>query len=124
MAGRVCAHSGAPGRQARQAGIPALGDSVKAHRSAHLSTGFPWAFELGPRGLRVNGIAPGATLTHALKSVLTEDIERQMLAHTPLQRLGDPQDMANAALFLYSPAAARISGQILTVSGGGVHELG
>ncbi|WP_425521995.1 SDR family oxidoreductase [Stutzerimonas stutzeri] len=82
------------------------------------------AFDLGPRGIRVNGIAPGATLTHALKGVLTEDIERQMLAHTPLQRLGDPQDMANAALFLCSPAAAWISGQILTVSGGGVQELG
>jgi 7-alpha-hydroxysteroid dehydrogenase len=82
------------------------------------------AFDLGPRGIRVNGIAPGATLTHALKSVLTADIERQMLAHTPLQRLGDPQDMANAALFLCSPAAAWISGQILTVSGGGVQELG
>ncbi|MBS4151563.1 7-alpha-hydroxysteroid dehydrogenase [Pseudomonadota bacterium DY0742] len=82
------------------------------------------AFDLGPRGIRVNGIAPGATLTHALQSVLTADIERQMLAHTPLQRLGDPQDMANAALFLCSPAAAWISGQILTVSGGGVQELG
>jgi 7-alpha-hydroxysteroid dehydrogenase len=82
------------------------------------------AFDLGPRGIRVNGIAPGATLTHALKGVLTEDIERQMLAHTPLQRLGDPQDMANAALFLCSPAAAWVSGQILTVSGGGVQELG
>ena len=46
-----------------------------------------------------------------------------MLAHTPINRLGLPQDMANAALFLCSPAAAWISGQILTVSGGGVQEL-
>ena len=46
-----------------------------------------------------------------------------MLARTPLKRLGEPQDMANAALFLCSPAAAWISGQILTVSGGGVQEL-
>lgn len=38
-------------------------------------------------------------------------------------RLGEPQDMANAALFLCSPAASWISGQILTVSGGGVQEL-
>jgi len=81
------------------------------------------AFDLGPRGIRVNGIAPGATLTDALKSVLTEDIERRMLAHTPIPRLGTPQDMANAALFLCSPAASWISGQILTVSGGGVQEL-
>ena len=71
----------------------------------------------------MNGIAPGATLTDALKSVLNDEIEAQMLAHTPINRLGLPQDMANAALFLCSPAAAWISGQILTVSGGGVQEL-
>lgn len=81
------------------------------------------AFDLGPKAIRVNGIAPGATLTDALKSVLSDEIEAQMLAHTPINRLGLPQDMANAALFLCSPAAAWISGQILTVSGGGVQEL-
>ena len=81
------------------------------------------AFDLGPRGIRINGIAPGATRTDALASVLTDDIERKMLAHTPIKRLGEPQDMANAALFLCAPASAWISGQILTVSGGGVQEL-
>ena len=50
-------------------------------------------------------------------------MEKAMLARTPLKRLGEPQDMANAALFLCSPAAGWISGQILTVSGGGVQEL-
>ena len=55
--------------------------------------------------------------------MLTPEIEKAMLKHTPLQRLGEPQDMANAALFLCSPAAAWVSGQILTVSGGGVQEL-
>jgi 7-alpha-hydroxysteroid dehydrogenase len=81
------------------------------------------AFDLGPKNIRVNGIAPGATRTHALQTVLTPEIEAKMLAHTPLKRLGEPADMANAALFLCSPAAAWISGQILTVSGGGVQEL-
>lgn len=81
------------------------------------------AFDLGPKGIRVNGVAPGATRTDALLSVLNDDIEHQMLAHTPIHRLGEPQDMANAALFLCSPAAGWISGQILTVSGGGVQEL-
>ncbi|MDN5835851.1 MAG: 7-alpha-hydroxysteroid dehydrogenase [Nitrosospira sp.] len=81
------------------------------------------AFDLGSRGIRVNGIAPGATRTDALKSVLNDDIEKQMLAHTPIKRLGEPQDIANAALFLCAPAASWISGQILTVSGGGVQEL-
>ena len=81
------------------------------------------AFDLGPRGIRVNGTAPGATRTDALNSVLNDEIEKAMLEHTPIHRLGEPQDMANAALFLCSPAAGWISGQILTVSGGGVQEL-
>ena len=81
------------------------------------------AFDLGDKGIRVNGIAPGATRTAALESVLSPEIEAGMLSHTPIHRLGEPQDMANAALFLCSPAAAWISGQILTVSGGGVQEL-
>ena len=81
------------------------------------------AFDLGPKGIRVNGIAPGATRTDALESVLNDEIEQKMLLHTPIHRLGEPQDMANAALFLCSPAASWVSGQILTVSGGGVQEL-
>ncbi len=81
------------------------------------------AYDLGPKGIRINGIAPGATRTDALESVLNDDIRKKMLAHTPIQRLGEPQDMANAALFLCAPAASWISGQILTVSGGGVQEL-
>ena len=72
------------------------------------------AFDLGPMGIRVNAIAPGAIKTHALSTALT---------HTPLGRLGEAQDIANAALFLCAPAASWISGQVLTVSGGGVQEL-
>ena len=81
------------------------------------------AFDLGPKGIRVNAIAPGATKTAALASVLTPEIEQTMLRHTPLKRLGDAEDIARAALFLCSPAASWISGQLLTVSGGGVQEL-
>ncbi|MGV8923493.1 MAG: 7-alpha-hydroxysteroid dehydrogenase [Thermomonas sp.] len=81
------------------------------------------AFDLGPMGIRINGIAPGATRTAALESVLNDEIEKTMLRQTPIHRLGEPQDMANAALFLCSPAASWISGQILTVSGGGLQEL-
>lgn len=81
------------------------------------------AFDLGPKNIRVNAIAPGAIKTDALASVLTPDVEKAMLKHTPLGRLGDPSDIANAALFLCSPAASWISGQVLTVSGGGVQEL-
>ncbi len=81
------------------------------------------AFDLGPKNIRVNGVAPGATRTDALMSVLTDEIEAKMLQHTPIHRLGEPEDMANAALFLCSKASAWVSGQILTVSGGGVQEL-
>lgn len=81
------------------------------------------AFDLGPKAIRVNGIAPGATRTAALESVLNDEIEKKMLTNTPIHRLGEPEDMAHAALFLCSSAAGWISGQILTVSGGGVQEL-
>ncbi|NOC94493.1 7-alpha-hydroxysteroid dehydrogenase [Ruegeria sp. HKCCD6228] len=81
------------------------------------------AFDLGAMGVRVNAIAPGAIKTDALASVLNDDIEKAMLKHTPLGRLGEPDDIAYAALFLCAPASAWISGQVLTVSGGGVQEL-
>jgi 7-alpha-hydroxysteroid dehydrogenase len=81
------------------------------------------AFDLGATGIRVNAIAPGAILTDSLASVLTPEVEERMLARTPIKRLGSASDIAKAALFLCSPAASWISGQILTVSGGGVQEL-
>lgn len=81
------------------------------------------AFDLGPKGIRVNAIAPGAIRTDALATVLTPEVEKAMLKHTPLARLGQPADIAYAALFLCSPASAWVSGQVLTVSGGGVQEL-
>ena len=81
------------------------------------------AYDLGPLNIRVNAIAPGAIKTTGLQRVLTPEMEKAMLAHTPLKRLGEPEDIANAALFLCSPAAGWISGQVLTVSGGGVQEL-
>lgn len=104
-----------------RSGLMAAYASSKAAES-HLTRNI--AYDLGPKNIRVNAIAPGATRTAALQSVLTPEIEQAMLQHTPLKRLGEPQDMANAALFLCSPAAGWISGQILTVSGGGVQELG
>jgi 7-alpha-hydroxysteroid dehydrogenase len=55
--------------------------------------------------------------------VLTPEVEKAMLRHTPLGRLGETTDIAAAALFLAAPASAWISGQVLTVSGGGVQEL-
>jgi 7-alpha-hydroxysteroid dehydrogenase len=82
------------------------------------------AYDLGPQNIRVNAIAPGAVKTDSLATVLTPEIENAMLINTPLKRLGQPEDIAYAALFLCSPAASWISGQVLTVSGGGVQDLG
>ena len=56
------------------------------------------AFDYGP-DIRLNAIGPGAVRTGALASVLTPEREQKMLAHTPLQRLGEPEDIANAVLF-------------------------
>jgi 7-alpha-hydroxysteroid dehydrogenase len=81
------------------------------------------AFDLGPMNIRVNAIAPGAIKTAALASVLTPEIEKHMLKGTPLGRLGEAEDIANAALFLCAPASRWVSGQVLTVSGGGLQEL-
>jgi 7-alpha-hydroxysteroid dehydrogenase len=81
------------------------------------------AFDLGPKNIRVNAIAPGAIKTDALATVLNPEIEQKMLKHTPIRRLGEPIDIAYTALFLCSPAASWISGQVLTVSGGGIQEL-
>ncbi|HIK17952.1 MAG TPA: 7-alpha-hydroxysteroid dehydrogenase [Leptolyngbyaceae cyanobacterium M33_DOE_097] len=81
------------------------------------------AFDLGSKNIRVNAIAPGAIKTDALTTVLNPEIEKAMLKHTPLARLGEPNDIAYAALYLCSPAASWVSGQVLTVSGGGLQEL-
>jgi 7-alpha-hydroxysteroid dehydrogenase len=81
------------------------------------------AFDLGPKKIRVNAIAPGAIKTDALAKVLTPEVEKTMLKHTPLARLGEATDIACAALFLCCPASSWVSGQILTVSGGGLQEL-
>jgi 7-alpha-hydroxysteroid dehydrogenase len=81
------------------------------------------AFDLGAMNIRVNAIAPGAIRTDALATVLTPEIEKVMLKHTPIRRLGHPEDIAHAALFLCAPPSVWVSGQVLTVSGGGVQEL-
>jgi len=76
------------------------------------------AADLAPR-IRVNAIAVGAVATSALDIVLTDDTLRgQMEQATPLGRIGDPDEVAAAAVFLASPAASYITGKILEVDGG------
>ena len=81
------------------------------------------AFDYGPANIRVNAVGPGAVRTDALASVLTPEIESTMLAHTPLQRLGEPEDIAGAVLYFAAPVSKWVSGQVLFVNGGGVQTL-
>lgn len=76
-----------------------------------------WARELGRFGIRVNAVAPGFTATEIL-AAMPEKIIEGMKARTPLGRLGDPRDIANAYLFLASDEAAFITGETLRVDGG------
>ena len=74
------------------------------------------ARELGPKGIRVNAVAPGITETDMMKAVPREVIE-PMIAQIPLRRLGRPEDIANAFVFLASEEASYITGVVLSVDG-------
>ena len=76
-----------------------------------------WARELGRYNIRVNAVAPGFTATEIISTV-PDKIIKNMVARTPLGRLGEPRDIANAYLFLASEEAAFISGEVLRVDGG------
>ncbi len=76
-----------------------------------------WARELGRYGIRVNAVAPGFIGTDIIKDI-PEKIIAGLKAHTPLGRMGDPRDIANAYLFLASDEAAFITGATLRVDGG------
>ena len=74
------------------------------------------ARELGPKGIRVNAVAPGITETDMMKKVPREVID-PMIARIPLRRLGQPGDIANAFVFLASEEASYITGVVLSVDG-------
>jgi 3-oxoacyl-[acyl-carrier protein] reductase len=76
-----------------------------------------WARELGRYGIRVNAVAPGFTATEMVKA-MPERVLEGMKARTPLGRLGEPSDIANAYLFLASDEASFITGVTLRVDGG------
>ncbi len=74
------------------------------------------ARELGPQGIRVNAVAPGITETDMMKAVPKEIID-PLVAQIPLRRLGQPEDIANALVFLASEKASYITGVVLSVDG-------
>jgi 3-oxoacyl-[acyl-carrier protein] reductase len=76
-----------------------------------------WARELGRKGIRVNAVAPGFIATDMVGTI-PENVIEQFVAKTPLARMGEPLDIANAYVFLSSPLAGFISGTVLSVDGG------
>lgn len=93
-----------------------LGVAYPASKFAINGLTISLARELGPYGIRVNAIAPGVTNTDMVKVLPKEQIEpvKQMI---PLKRIGEPEDVANAVLFLASDMASYVSGEILYCDG-------
>jgi 3-oxoacyl-[acyl-carrier protein] reductase len=75
------------------------------------------AKELGSRNITVNALAPGFIETD-MTAALSAELKTELLEKIPLKSLGQPEDIANAALFLASPGARYVTGQVLTVDGG------
>ena len=76
-----------------------------------------WSRELGRYGIRVNAVAPGFIATEMVKQMPPKILESNA-AHTPLGRMGQPDDIANAYVWLASDAASFVSGAVLSVDGG------
>ncbi len=76
-----------------------------------------WARELGKFGIRVNAVAPGFIATEILSS-MPEKVIENMVAHTPVGRMGKPEDIADAYVWLASDAAAFVHGATISVDGG------
>ena len=74
------------------------------------------ARELGRDNIRVNAVAPGVTRTDMVAN-LPEEMVKRVCAPIPLQRMGEPQEVANAFLFLASDLASYVTGEILSVDG-------
>jgi 3-oxoacyl-[acyl-carrier protein] reductase len=78
-----------------------------------------WARELGKYHIRVNAVAPGFIATEMVKQ-MPEKIQHMMVGRTPLARMGQPEDIANAYAWLASDQASFITGTVLSVDGGAV----
>ena len=119
-----------PAMTARGSGAIVLMSSAAARQAARSAAGYAaakagviafsrhLAGELGPRGIRVNCVAPSATENEKMRAWMSADQRSALGASFPLGRLGQPDDVAAAALFLASDASAWITGSTLDVAGG------
>jgi NAD(P)-dependent dehydrogenase (short-subunit alcohol dehydrogenase family) len=77
------------------------------------------ALELAPHGIRVNAIGPGAIATPMIAATLAdEERKRRAERDTPLGRIGEPEDIANTALYLLSDQSSYVTGEIIFPTGG------
>jgi 3-oxoacyl-[acyl-carrier protein] reductase len=81
------------------------------------------AAELAPRGIRVNGIAPGPTDTEATRTVVPKEYIDPLVASLKIKRLGQPQDLVGTLFFLLSEDSAWMTGHVLPVDGGQIVRL-
>ncbi len=92
------------------------GVSYPASKAGVNGLTFSLARELGPSGIRVNAVAPGITATDMV-SALPEKMIQPLINMIPLRRVGQPEDIANAFLFLASDMASYVTGEVLSVDG-------
>jgi NAD(P)-dependent dehydrogenase (short-subunit alcohol dehydrogenase family) len=103
---------------ARLGGLPGLA-AYAATKGAVESFTKGLATEVGPEGIRANVVAPGFTATDMNRDILAQPSFRERIeGMTPLRRVGAPEEIAEAAAWLISPAAAFVTGSVVTVSGG------
>ena len=123
-----CAHAAAQWMEKQHSGVILNTSSVVSITGQTAGVAYPTskfavngftltlARELGPQGIRVNAVAPGITETAMMKAVPKEIID-PLVAQIPLRRLGQPEDIANALVFLASEKASYITGVVLSVDG-------
>lgn len=101
-----------------QVGWPELAH-YSASKAGLLGLTKSMARELGPKGIRVNAVAPGFTVTDMTRDIVDTESGRRRLAELPASRFPEPEDVAAAVLFLLSDRAAAFHGQTLNPNGGG-----